>query len=124
MTKEQRVGNNMASLELNLKNFIAEIRETIQAFDEFADRLEQIDEKYTLLIKEKGGVTDEPTDDCVAIDFSTDIDKPNKWQSKDGQWHMGIIPMQAVELGKCENCEYYTNPDYTRCHECKVESEG
>ena len=89
----------MASLELNLKNFIAEIRETIQAFDEFADRLEQIDEKYTLSIKEKCGVTDEPTD-------------------------MGIIPIQAVELGKCKNCEYYLNPDYTRCHECKAEREG
>ena len=24
---------------------------------------------------------------------------------------------------KCKNCEYYHNPDYTRCHECKVESE-
>lgn len=24
---------------------------------------------------------------------------------------------------KCKNCEYYRNPDYTRCHECKVESE-
>ena len=24
---------------------------------------------------------------------------------------------------KCKNCEYYRNPDYTRCHECKIESE-
>ena len=24
---------------------------------------------------------------------------------------------------KCKNCEYYRNPDYTRCHECKAESE-
>lgn len=24
---------------------------------------------------------------------------------------------------KCKNCEYYSNPDYTRCHECKAESE-
>ena len=22
---------------------------------------------------------------------------------------------------KCKNCEYYRNPDYTRCHECKIE---
>ena len=25
---------------------------------------------------------------------------------------------------KCKNCEYYLNPDYTRCHECKSESEN
>lgn len=25
--------------------------------------------------------------------------------------------------GECKNCEYYRNPDYTRCHECKAESE-
>ena len=24
---------------------------------------------------------------------------------------------------KCKNCEYYRNPDYTRCHECEAESE-
>jgi hypothetical protein len=24
---------------------------------------------------------------------------------------------------KCKKCEYYLNPDYTRCHECKAESE-
>lgn len=24
---------------------------------------------------------------------------------------------------KCKNCEYSRNPDYTRCHECKAESE-
>lgn len=24
---------------------------------------------------------------------------------------------------KCKKCEYYINPDYTRCHECKGESE-
>ena len=24
---------------------------------------------------------------------------------------------------KCKKCEYYRNPDYTRCHECKAESE-
>lgn len=22
---------------------------------------------------------------------------------------------------KCKNCEYYRNPDYTRCHECETE---
>lgn len=25
---------------------------------------------------------------------------------------------------KCKNCEYYRNPDYTRCHECEAESEN
>lgn len=29
----------------------------------------------------------------------------------------------AEPQDKCKNCEYYLNPDYTRCHECKVESE-
>ena len=24
---------------------------------------------------------------------------------------------------KCKKCEYHRNPDYTRCHECKAESE-
>lgn len=24
---------------------------------------------------------------------------------------------------KCKKCEYYINPDYIRCHTCKVESE-
>lgn len=24
---------------------------------------------------------------------------------------------------KCKNCKNYYNPDYTRCHECKAESE-
>lgn len=24
---------------------------------------------------------------------------------------------------KCKTCEYYRNPDYTRCHECKAENE-
>ena len=30
-------------------------------------------------------------DDCIAIDFSGDMDKPNKWQDKDGNWHVGVI---------------------------------
>ena len=25
---------------------------------------------------------------------------------------------------KCSKCEYYINPDYTRCHKCKAESEN
>ena len=25
---------------------------------------------------------------------------------------------------RCKNCEYFHNPDYTRCHECKAESEA
>lgn len=24
---------------------------------------------------------------------------------------------------KCKKCEYYSNPDYTRCRECEAESE-
>ena len=37
----------------------------------------------------------EPTDDCVAIEFSADINEPNKWQSKDGEWHTGKIPTKT-----------------------------
>ena len=32
-----------------------------------------------------------------------------------------VEPQESEE--KCKNCEYYRNPDYTRCHECKAESE-
>ena len=28
---------------------------------------------------------------------------------------------KAESEDKCKNCEYYHNPDYTRCHECEVE---
>ena len=30
---------------------------------------------------------------------------------------------QQESNDKCKNCEYYRNPDYTRCHECEAESE-
>lgn len=31
--------------------------------------------------------------------------------------------IDKYKANKCKNCEYYQNPDYTRCHECKAESE-
>lgn len=31
-------------------------------------------------------------DDVYALDFSTDIDEPNKWKDKDGIWYKGQIP--------------------------------
>lgn len=33
-----------------------------------------------------------PTDECVALDFSADVDEPSKWQDTSGQWHIGRIP--------------------------------
>ena len=35
------------------------------------------------------------------------------------------LPEPYMEEGDdmCKNCEYYHNPDYTRCHECDAESE-
>lgn len=30
--------------------------------------------------------------DVVALDFSDDIDTPNKYQTADGKWHEGRIP--------------------------------
>ena len=39
--------------------------------------------------------------------------------------HCGCRMVEPQESNdKCKNCEYYFNPDYTRCHECKAESEG
>lgn len=32
-----------------------------------------------------------------------------------------VEPQESED--RCKNCEYYRNPDYTRCHECKAESE-
>lgn len=32
--------------EMNLKNFILELREVVQSINEFADNLEQIEKKY------------------------------------------------------------------------------
>lgn len=32
-----------------------------------------------------------------------------------------VEPQESED--KCKNCEYYHNPDYTRCHKCKAESE-
>lgn len=37
------------TVELNLKNIIAELREVAQAFDECADDLERIEKKYEKL---------------------------------------------------------------------------
>ena len=31
------------------------------------------------------------------------------------------LQRQAESEDKCKNCEYYRNPDYTRCHECEAE---
>ena len=31
---------------------------------------------------------------------------------------------KAESEDKCKKCEYSLNPDYTRCHDCKAESEG
>lgn len=37
------------------------------------------------------------------------------------EWEL-VEPQESED--KCKNCEYYRNPDYTRCHECEAESEG
>lgn len=38
--------------------------------------------------------------------------------------HCGAKMVEPQESNdKCKNCEYYRNPDYTRCHECTAESE-
>ena len=51
------------TLELNLKNIIAESREVAQALNEFADNLEQIEKKYAELYE-----CDE-CDECFSVVF-------------------------------------------------------
>ena len=33
-------------------------------------------------------------------------------------------PYKPESEDKCKKCKYSRNPDYTRCHKCKAESEG
>ena len=48
---------------------------------------------------------------------------------ENGEWYVDKViawmplptpyePMESED--KCKNCEYYHNPDYTRCHECET----
>lgn len=34
-----------------------------------------------------------------------------------------LVEADTENEDKCKKCEYYRNPDYTRCHDCKAESE-
>ncbi len=34
------------------------------------------------------------SDDIQALEFSTDIDRLGKYQTKDGKWHEGKIPLK------------------------------
>lgn len=46
------------------------------------------------------------------------------WKPNVTAWMPRPKPYEPQESeDKCKNCEYYRNPDYTRCHECKAESE-
>ena len=36
-------------------------------------------------------------EDVIALEFSTDIDEPNKFQTSDGEWHTGIIPVDCKD---------------------------
>lgn len=38
------------------------------------------------------------SDEVQAVEFSFDIDKPSKWQDKDGNWHEGIIPLDDIPI--------------------------
>ena len=39
-------------------------------------------------------------DDVIAIEFSADIDTPGKYQTSDGVWHKGMIPIEPVYRGR------------------------
>ena len=41
-------------------------------------------------------------------------------RAKGDEWE--LVEPQESEV-KCKNCKYSRNPDYTRCHDCKAESE-
>ena len=41
------------------------------------------------------------------------------WYSKRNYSEIVVEPQESED--KCKNCEYYRNPDYTRCHECEAE---
>jgi hypothetical protein len=41
--------------------------------------------------------------------------------SKVVAWMSLPQPYKSESEDKCKNCEYYRNPDYTRCHECEAE---
>ena len=65
---------------------------------------------------------------CSECGFDLD---PQTWHQELHQYDAdkfcpscGCRMVEPQESGdKCKNCEYYRNPDYTRCHECKAESE-
>ena len=60
--------------------------------------------------------------DCW-MDNTDEFNKPNP--HKVIAWQPFSKPYEPQESeDKCKNCEYYHNPDYTRCHECKAESEA
>ena len=42
-------------------------------------------------------------------------------KAEDKEWGSWEERMNKEE--KCEKCEYYRNPDYTRCHTCKADKE-
>ena len=58
---------------------------------------------------------------CKCSECDKDVGYPCNYKYCPYCGHFMIKPQESEE--KCKNCEYYINPDYTRCHECKTESE-
>lgn len=40
------------------------------------------------------GQVPEPSDEVVALEFSTDPDKGGRYQTADGTWHKGLLPFK------------------------------
>ena len=67
-----------------------------------------------------------PQESCDVPDINDGKMSENPTGSKDVIWYskrnyseIVVEPQESED--KCKNCEYYRNPDYTRCHECEAE---
>lgn len=65
-----------------MSNYDAEMVNAMKLLEEMSNRVNEID-----------------YDEVIAIDFSEDIDKPSKYQTKDGNWHDSF----TIDLPKGDN---------------------
>ena len=69
-------------------------------------------------------------DDVIALEFSEDIDTPNRYQTSDGEWHTGRIPTEHIEMiidYIIDGSDYQYNDNHgilVRCRDCKYFKNG
>lgn len=109
------------SAELNLKTIIAESREVAQALNEFADRLTEIDEKYSDerkdfadKIRALPSVTPQPCEDAISRkDAEIRIDEALARVLVDsegiGKSILSKLPSvnPQEKIGHCKDCKYF-----------------